>query len=124
MMITFKMIHIACVVITICGFLLRSWWMIKESPLLHARLTRVLPHIVDTLLLASGVMLVIRLQINPFYEHWLLLKLILLVVYIFVGAIALKYGKTIVQRSVALTVALFAIAGIVFIARFRGVIFF
>ena len=50
-----KSIHLTCAVLSISGFLLRGFWMIKNSPLLQHRLTKILPHIVDTLLLASAI---------------------------------------------------------------------
>ena len=64
-----KHLHVTCVVLTAGGFVLRGIWMLRASPLLHHPLTRVLPHVNDTLLLAAGVGLLWGLS-------WLMLKLV------------------------------------------------
>ena len=55
MYLALKYFHIACVVLSGAGFALRGWWSITGSPRLRARLTRILPHIVDSCLLASAI---------------------------------------------------------------------
>ena len=52
-----KHLHVTCVVLSGLGFGLRGWWMITGSPLLQARLARVVPHVVDTLLLGSALVM-------------------------------------------------------------------
>lgn len=118
-----KVLHIICVSLSIAGFLLRSWWMLKDSTLLQLRLVKILPHIVDSLLLVSGVALAVLTQTNPLVQHWLLAKLLLLLLYIVSGSIALKYGRNKTQRMMAMVLALSTVSGIVFIARNRYLIF-
>jgi uncharacterized membrane protein SirB2 len=72
--------------------------MIAESPRLAARWTRVVPHVVDTVLLASAVALAWRLQQAPFVDGWLTAKVIGVVVYIALGVVALRRGRTKAQR--------------------------
>ena len=43
-------LHIACVVLSAAGFLLRGTWMLCDSPLLGRRWVRVVPHLVDSAL--------------------------------------------------------------------------
>ena len=54
-----KHLHVTCVVLSAAGFLLRGLWMITGSALLQHRLTRVLPHVVDSLLLLSAITLAV-----------------------------------------------------------------
>jgi uncharacterized membrane protein SirB2 len=89
-----KSIHITCVVLSYALFLLRGIWMLRDSPAMHRRWVRIAPHAVDSLLLASAIALAWQLGISPFAAPWLAAKIIALLLYIVVGAIALKHGKT------------------------------
>lgn len=64
--------------------------MILDSPLLTAKLTKILPHIVDTVLLISALTLAFGLKLNPADHPWLLAKIIGLIAYIGLGIVALK----------------------------------
>lgn len=91
-----KYLHLTTVWITITLFIIRFYWRWRGSPLLTQRWVRVSPHIVDTLLLISGITLIILSGISPFTEdgRWLLDKLVLVVVYILLGSVALgKYTR-------------------------------
>ena len=87
--------------------------MLGSSPRLNARLTRVVPHIVDTLFLASGIALVLHLDLPVMRSPWLLAKLVALVIYVVSGSIALRRGATLQVRSVAFVAALASFAYIV-----------
>ncbi len=56
----------------------------------RARLWRVAPHVLDTLLLASGIALMLYTHIYPQHAPWLALKLVLVVFYILLGALAFR----------------------------------
>ena len=115
-----KHLHVTCVVISGLGFCLRGWWMLSGSPLLQARLTRVVPHLVDTLLLGSALIMAWLSGQYPFAQNWLTAKLIGLVAYVLCGTMALKRGKTPRQRLVFLVLALAAFAYIVSVALTRS----
>ncbi len=68
--------------------------MLRDSPLLHQRWVRIAPHAVDTLLLGSAIALAWQLGISPLSAPWLGAKVVALLVYIVIGAFALKYGRT------------------------------
>ena len=115
-----KYLHVSCVVLSGLGFFLRGLWMLSESALLKQRWVRVVPHIVDTVLLGSAItMLVISVQL-PFAQGWLTAKLIGLVVYIMFGMMALKRGRTRKVRAVFFVAALAAFAYIVSVALTRS----
>lgn len=108
-----KNLHVALAALTLSGFLLRAWWMLMHSDKLQLRAVRILPHIVDTLFLVSGIGLIFALRLPLAQSPWLIAKLVALVVYIVAGAIALKRGRTMRVRVTALAIALLAFGYIV-----------
>jgi len=115
-----KQIHVTCVTLTIGGFLLRGMWMLHGSPLLHHQLTRVLPHVNDTLLLAAGIGLMLLLHQYPFVDGWLTAKLLALLGYILLGTVALKRGRTKAVRGAAFGGALLMLGYLVSVALTRN----
>ena len=89
-----KHLHVSCVLLSGAGFLLRLFWMWRASPWLQRRISRVLPHVVDSLLLLSALSLAWISGQYPFAMDWLTAKLIGLLLYIGCGMMALKRGRT------------------------------
>ncbi len=114
-----KYLHIACAVLSVSGYFLRGLWMMQDSPRLQTRWVRVVPHIIDSLLLVSAIALTIRLQQYPFVHDWLTAKVLALVAYIVLGAIGLKYGRTRKIRVIAWAAALLTFAYLVAVALTR-----
>ena len=115
MYLTVKTLHTAFACLTISGFLVRGFWMLRGSPLLRHRMTRIAPHVIDTLFLASGIALIVEINLPILHSGWLLAKLVGLVAYIGLGMVALRFGRTLKTRSAAFVaaVAVFAyIAGV------------
>ncbi|HID99552.1 MAG TPA: regulator SirB [Thiotrichaceae bacterium] len=96
-----KNIHLSCVVLTFISFSVRGLWMILESPWLQRRWVKIVPHFIDSVLLATGIALVIMLHQYPGVETWLTVKFVALLAYIIIGTIALKRGKTKTIRVIA-----------------------
>src|SRR5512139_2740171 len=96
-----KQLHLTTIAVTLALFLLRGAWMMADSPQLQARWVRIVPHLNDTLLLASGIGLAVLLQQYPLVNGWLTAKFFALIVYIVLGTVALKRGKTRGQRIAA-----------------------
>ena len=115
-----KHLHVTCVVLSGLGFSLRSWWMWRESALLQARLTRVLPHTVDTLLLGSALLMAWMSGQYPFVADWLTAMFFGLLAYILLGMMALKRGRTRTIRLRFFALALLAYAYIVSVALTRN----
>ena len=88
----------------------------RASPLLRHRITRIAPHVVDTLFLASGVALVVTIDLPVLQSDWLLAKLAGLLVYIGLGMIALRFGRTAAARILAFVGALATFAYITGVA--------
>lgn len=72
---------------------------------------------IDTVLLAAALMLVAVLPGEAFSNHWLTVKLTLLVAYIVLGVFAMRRGRTLRTRLVCYVTALFVFTSIVGIAR-------
>jgi uncharacterized membrane protein SirB2 len=100
-----KHLHITCAALSGSLFLLRGFWMLRESTMLHKRWVKVLPHVIDTLLLSSALVLVFWSGQYPFVQPWLTAKVVALVAYVVFGTIALKRGRTKAARSWGLIAA-------------------
>lgn len=88
-----KQVHISCVVCSGSLFALRAFWRWRSPALLRLSWVRILPHLVDTLLLLSALTLAYRSGQYPFVQTWLSAKLLALCVYIVLGSLALKRLK-------------------------------
>jgi len=89
-----KHVHVTSVVLSYTLFLLRGIWMLRVSPILQQRWVKIIPHVNDTVLLVSAVILAVQTHRNPIEEPWLAAKIIGLVVYIMLGIIAFRLSKT------------------------------
>lgn len=89
-----KHLHMILAVVSILGFALRGVWMMSGSSLLERRLVRVLPHVVDTLLLVTALVLAVMIAQYPFVSGWVTAKVVGLVIYIVLGMVALRRGRT------------------------------
>jgi uncharacterized membrane protein SirB2 len=89
-----KWLHIGCVLASGSLFSLRGSLMLCGSRYAnHVPLAR-LSYVIDTMLLAAAVLLTIIIHQYPLVQAWLTVKLLLLIVYIFLGNFALRRGKT------------------------------
>lgn len=104
-----KNLHVLLALVSGIGFALRGFIrLVLRRPLLNP-LVRFGPHLIDTLLLASGVALWILMSYSPIASGWFGLKLILIVVYIVLGIGAFR------QKSAPAAVLTYLVALAVFI---------
>lgn len=113
-------LHYLTVVLTFCSFVLRGIWMLIDSPWLQQRWVRIVPHLIDTVLLASALGLSAILHQYPFVHGWLTAKVLALILYIILGSIALKRGATKTIRVAAWLAALTIFGYIVSVALTRS----
>ena len=111
-----KTIHLITLTITISGFVVRGIWMMQASPLLDAKLVKVLPHINDTLLFGSALGAAALLGQYPFVNDWLTAKVFGALAYIVLGAFALHYAPTRRARIACFAGALLCFAYVVSVA--------
>jgi len=89
----FKHIHMTVAVISIALFTLRFIWTLMSSAQLDKKWVKVLPHIIDTVLLGLGIAMAVQLSINPFEQLWLAEKILAVFAYIFTGYYTLKIAR-------------------------------
>lgn len=76
------------------------------------RVTNIVVHGVDTLLLLCGVSLAVMISINPLVTPWLMTKLIALVGFVLIAGAGVRRGRT---RTVRLLAFIFALAVFLYI---------
>ena len=113
MYIAIKHLHMLAAAISIIGFIIRGIGMMNDAGWLKHKLVKILPHVNDTILLASAAYLAISLQQYPFVADWLTAKVVGLCVYIGLGLVALRFGKT---KPIRITAWVLAIVTFVYIA--------
>lgn len=111
-----KHLHMACVALSGGFFFLRGVLMLRASPLLASRPARVLPHLVDSLLLATAVTLALWSGQYPYQQDWLTAKVLGLLLYIGLGTVALKRGRSQRVRLAAWLAALAVFGYVVSVA--------
>ncbi len=89
-----KHLHLTAVGLSILFFVFRFIWSQFDASSLSKKWVKILPHVIDTVLLASAIWLCILLSQYPFVNAWLTFKVIGVVLYIVFGLFALKKAKT------------------------------
>jgi len=113
------MLHVSAATISGTFFFVRGIWMLQGSDLLQKKPVKILPHVVDTVLLLSAFTLAYMLSTYPFSDGWLTAKLFALIVYIGFGVFTLR-GKTKTIRSAAFAAALLTFGYIIGVALTRS----
>lgn len=99
-----KHLHVTAAALSILFFIIRSYWSVTENGLLQKKVVKIAPHIIDTVLLVCAILL--SMMLGPAASQpWVLTKIVLLVVYIGVGTIAIKRGRTPRSRAIAAVIA-------------------
>jgi uncharacterized membrane protein SirB2 len=114
-----RAVHVAAVSISVPLLVVRAVIGIRTSPERVPRVLRILPHIVDTALLTSAVLLSVILQQYPFVAPWITAKVLALVAYVGIGTVAVKRGRTPRARSIALVLAVIVAGYIVLTALYH-----
>jgi len=119
-----KHLHMSCAALSISLFMLRGFWMLAGSPMLQRRWVKTVPHLIDSALLASALVLAAWSAQYPFASPWLTAKIVALIAYIVLGSIALKRGRTEAIRSASFVAALIVFGYIVSVAVTKNPLFF
>ena len=101
-----KQAHVALVMLSGALFALRGAAVMAGQRWALQRPWRLLSYGIDTLLLAAGITLWSLLALNPVRSPWLGTKLLLLMLYITLGSLALKRGRTATVRRLCFGAAL------------------
>jgi len=108
-------VHVVAATLTIALFLLRAAWAAAAPWKLQRRWVCVVPHAIDTILLAAGAWMTWQIGAAG-VRGWLPAKLLALVVYIGLGMLALRSSSPRSTRFAAATGAVLAFAYIVSVA--------
>lgn len=112
-----KAIHLTAIATTITLFMLRTAWAFQGSARLRMPLMRWVPHVNDTVLLASALATAAVLGQYPFVNDWLTAKVLALLAYIVLGHITLWRCRNNTQRALWFTASLACFAYILLVAR-------
>ena len=96
--IALKHLHTTAAALSLLLFIVRAYWSVIESATLQKKAIRIAPHVIDTILLACGLAMAYTIGFN---QGWIWAKLVALVLYIGVGTVAIKRGKTPATRGIA-----------------------
>ena len=113
---TLKLIHQSAVTLSFAGFLARGVGMLHDASWIRHRIARTLPHVVDTVLIVSAIALAWLLRLTPTNAPWIAAKIGGLVLYIALGLVALRFGRTKTVRAGAWIAAMLTFAWIVSVA--------
>ena len=111
-----KLAHVIFAAGSIALFMLRGTFTVLAARPLTQRVWKVLPHIVDTLLLAMGIWLVVMLRLDPFHVTWLGVKILCVIGYIILGVLAFHLQRPRWLRLGVFTAAILMFSFIVSIA--------
>ncbi|WP_372626747.1 SirB2 family protein [Arsukibacterium sp.] len=89
----FKSLHLLLAVLSVSLLFIRFGMMLRSSPMLQHKLLKIGPHVVDTLLILSAVVLMLSIKQYPLVDSWLTEKVIALLAYIALAVMALR-GRT------------------------------
>ena len=112
-----RAVHIGAVIASGALFALRGAGVLSGARWPMAAPLRFLSYSIDSVLLTAALMLVAVLPAAVFANHWLTVKLTLLVLYVVLGSLALKRGRSARVRALCFAAALGVFAGMVGIAR-------
>jgi uncharacterized membrane protein SirB2 len=111
-----KTVHISSAASSYILFFLRGIWSLNGSTIMSQRWIKIVPHVVDTLLIVSAITLAFSIHQYPFVDAWLTAKVIALLLYIGLGFVALRYGRSKTVRLSAWIMAQLVFTYIVLVA--------
>lgn len=109
--------HVGFALLSVTLFVIRGSLMLAGSPHVHTGVLRYTSYGIDTMLLTLALMLMSVIHQYPFAVGWLTMKVCLLIVYVVLGSLALKRGRTQRARKVAFVGALLTVAFLYSVAR-------
>lgn len=101
-----KIVHVTSAVFSIILFAIRGGRRLFGRTVWFTNWLKVLPHVVDSLLLLTGIVLIIVAQQYPGVANWITIKLGAVVVYILLGMAALKWTHSKKWSGMAFVAAL------------------
>ena len=119
-----KHLHLTAVALTILFFITRFIWKQIGSPMSDKKWVKILPHVIDTVLLTSAIALCIIVSRYPFIHAWVTFKLLAVIGYIILGLIALKKAQTKAMQWTSFVLALILLGATAKVAILKQPLFF
>ena len=98
-----KHMHLTLALLSVILFIWRFILSFIGSSYLAKKWLKITPHIIDTFLLISAVLLMFIISQYPIQTPWLTEKLVLVVAYILMGFATLKWCRNKVSKVIAFT---------------------
>ncbi|NVK56485.1 MAG: SirB2 family protein [Alteromonadaceae bacterium] len=118
-----KHLHLTAVGLSILLFLVRFLYGQIKPEFLTRKWVKIVPHVIDTILLGSAAWLCVILAQYPLVNAWLTVKVLGVIGYILMGLLALKWAETKIMRWVGFVGALLCLAVTAKVAITKGVFF-
>ncbi len=115
--------HMLVIAIAFIAFFVRGILMMQRSNTANHKAFKIAPHILYTLLLATGIGLAILQNLSPSEQPWLLAKIIALVVYVILGVLTFKHPNFTI-RKILWVLALIVFVYMASVARSKNVLGF
>lgn len=115
MYLSLLMLHKTTVLLSIVGFFARGIGHIFDQAWVKKKPVKILPHIIDTLLLVSAFALVFVTAFS-FSDGWIIAKIVGLIAYIGLGLMAFRFAKTRTQKAIYWLLALIVVFYVVAVA--------
>lgn len=109
-----KSLHMLFILLSVGGFIIRIMLVQFKPAWLQPKLAKIAPHVIDTILLLSGIGLVFQGNWLAGEFGWIISKIIMLVAYIGFGVMAMR--STGIKRWVGFVLALASFGYILTIA--------
>ena len=114
-----KHTHLTALALSFLLFFIRGYLMMRNSSASKHRVFLIAPHIVNLLLIGSGIALAVVMHFNPANQPWLAVKLVALVVYIALGILTFKHPVLKIRKILWIS-ALVVFAFIVSVAQSKN----
>lgn len=107
-------VHMLFILLSVGSFITRIMLAQFKPDILHAKILKIAPHVIDTILLLSGITLVFQGNWMAGEYGWILTKLIMLIAYIGFGVMAMRSSG--IKRWVGFVLALACFGYIISVA--------
>lgn len=111
-----KYLHIVSVAASFALFFVRGLWVMQSYPDSQEKWVRVLPHVVDAVLVLSAVAMLATSPLNGWPGDWLTVKLALIVVYAMLALYLFRGARALTTKILVWLLALLVLLFITAIA--------
>ncbi|MCF1439942.1 MAG: SirB2 family protein [Shewanella sp.] len=101
-----KHTHLLLIGISVTLLLVRFFLKERQSPLMTRKWLKITPHVIDTFLLLSGLLLCVLIKQYPLMDPWLTEKIMAVFAYILLAFMAMRSDRNRLFRGFALIGAL------------------